>query len=59
VHRVGLDYVKSKIVEDGANRKTLFERLLFALQDYKDPWAERGVRDGEAELRAAFENIPA
>jgi nitrite reductase (NADH) large subunit len=59
VHRVGLDYVKSKVVEDGANRKALFERLLFALQDYKDPWAERGVRDGEAGLRAAFENIPA
>jgi nitrite reductase (NADH) large subunit len=41
VTRVGLDYVKSKIVEDAANRHALQERLLYALQDYKDPWLER------------------
>jgi nitrite reductase (NADH) large subunit len=41
VQRVGLDYVKKQVVEDAANRKALYERLLFALQDEKDPWVER------------------
>ena len=41
VQRVGLDYVKKQVVEDAANRKTLYQRLLFALQDEKDPWDER------------------
>ncbi len=40
VHRVGLDYVKQKVVEDAGNRKVLYERLLFALQDQPDPWHE-------------------
>jgi nitrite reductase (NADH) large subunit len=39
VARVGLDYVKSIVVEDAARRKELYERLLFSLQDYEDPWA--------------------
>ncbi|MBZ0125954.1 MAG: nitrite reductase large subunit NirB [Rhodocyclaceae bacterium] len=49
VARVGLDYVKQKVVEDAANRKALYERLLFALQDEQDPWAERakGLRGAE------------
>jgi len=41
VQRVGLDYIKAKVVDDAANRKALHERLLYALQDYKDPWLER------------------
>ncbi len=41
VQRVGLDYIKSRVVDDAANRKALYERLLYAVQDYKDPWAER------------------
>jgi nitrite reductase (NADH) large subunit len=41
VQRVGLDYVKSKVVEDAANRKALYERLLYSLQGYVDPWIER------------------
>jgi len=41
VARVGLDYVKQKVVEDAASRKALHERLLYALQGYKDPWVER------------------
>jgi nitrite reductase (NADH) large subunit len=41
VQRVGLDYVKKHVVEDAANRKALYQRLLFALQDEKDPWVER------------------
>ncbi len=41
VQRVGLDYIKARVVDDAANRKALYERLLYALQDYKDPWLER------------------
>ncbi|MGB0126946.1 MAG: nitrite reductase large subunit, partial [Rhodocyclaceae bacterium] len=41
VHRVGLDYVKSRIADDAAGRKALYERLLYALKDAPDPWAER------------------
>jgi assimilatory nitrite reductase (NAD(P)H) large subunit precursor (EC 1.7.1.4) len=49
VARVGLDYVKQQVVEDAENRKALYERLLFALQDEQDPWAERakGLRSAE------------
>ncbi|HEX2242405.1 MAG TPA: (2Fe-2S)-binding protein, partial [Gammaproteobacteria bacterium] len=41
VARVGLDYVKKKVVEDAENRRALYQRLLFALAGEKDPWAER------------------
>ncbi len=40
VARVGLEHVKKIVVEDAARRKELHERLLFALQDYEDPWGE-------------------
>ncbi len=42
IERVGLSYVKSRIVEDEQNRRQLAERFLFS-QKYsqKDPWAER------------------
>jgi len=40
VGRVGLDYVKKKVLEDDANRKALYERLLFALDGEPDPWHE-------------------
>lgn len=57
VQRVGLEYVKSKVVEDAENRKALAERLLFALQGYKDPWFERSEHAGEPTLKRAFEDI--
>lgn len=41
VNRVGLDYCKAKVVEDETNRRELYERLLYSLQGYVDPWAER------------------
>jgi nitrite reductase (NADH) large subunit len=40
VQRVGLDYIKKKILDDEANRKALWERLQFALSDEPDPWHE-------------------
>jgi nitrite reductase (NADH) large subunit len=43
VERVGLDYIKQQVVDDATRRKALYERLLFALQDEKDPWAKENV----------------
>jgi len=40
VNRVGLDYVKKKILEDHEGRKALWERLQFALDGEPDPWFE-------------------
>ena len=41
IDRVGLEHVKKHVVEDAANRKALYERLLFALDGLPDPWAAR------------------
>ena len=40
VNRVGLDYVKKRILEDEAGRKALWEQLQFALDGEPDPWFE-------------------
>ncbi|HJW24106.1 MAG TPA: nitrite reductase large subunit NirB [Rhodocyclaceae bacterium] len=53
VQRVGLDHVKARVVEDAANRKALYGRLLDALKDAADPWAERV----QGELKREFETI--
>ncbi|HEX2830801.1 MAG TPA: nitrite reductase large subunit NirB [Burkholderiales bacterium] len=50
VHRVGLDYVKKRVLDDAAGRKALHERLLFALKDEPDPWAERAAGQGAGEF---------
>ncbi len=38
VNRVGLDYVKKKILDDAPLRKALWERLQFSLDGEPDPW---------------------
>jgi nitrite reductase (NADH) large subunit len=38
VNRVGLDYVKKRILEDAEGRKVLWEQLQFALDGEPDPW---------------------
>ena len=38
IGRVGLDYVKQKILEDHEGRKALWERLQFSLDGEPDPW---------------------
>jgi nitrite reductase (NADH) large subunit len=40
VKRVGLDYVKKKVLEDPALRKALWERLQYSLDGEPDPWKE-------------------
>ena len=47
VQRVGMDYIKKRILDDEEGRKALYQRLLFALSIEKDPWAER-VKEGVA-----------
>jgi nitrite reductase (NADH) large subunit len=41
IERVGLEYVKQRVLEDAEGRKAAYERLLFALQGAVNPWAER------------------
>jgi len=52
--RVGLEYVKQKIVEDAANRKALYERLRYALSGEQDPWQ---VRVDSPEKFGEFEEL--
>ena len=40
IARVGLDYVKKRVLQDPDNRKALWERLQFALDGEPDPWFE-------------------
>ncbi|WP_333708101.1 nitrite reductase large subunit NirB [Tepidimonas ignava] len=40
VARVGLDYVKKRILDDPQGRRALWERLQFALDGEPDPWFE-------------------
>ena len=41
IERVGLEYVKQRIIEDAEGRKAAYDRLIYALQGATDPWAER------------------
>jgi nitrite reductase (NADH) large subunit len=56
VNRVGLDYVKKKILEDHEGRKALWEQLQFALDGEPDPWFE--TKEAAVDMRQ-FEAIPA
>ena len=49
VNRVGLDYVKKKILDDHEGRKALWERLQFALDGEPDPWFEH--KDARVDTR--------
>jgi len=40
LERVGLDHAKKMVLEDEANRKALYERMLFSLDGEPDPWHE-------------------
>lgn len=41
IERVGLDYVRKRVVEDAEGRILAYERLLYSLQGAVNPWAER------------------
>ncbi len=40
INRVGLDYVKRRILDDAEGRRALWEQLQFALDGEPDPWFE-------------------
>jgi nitrite reductase (NADH) large subunit len=49
IARVGLDWVKARVVEDLASRRALHDRFMLSQTVYrKDPWAER-VQGAEAQ----------
>jgi len=50
VARVGLDYIKQRVVDDAANRKALYARLQYALAGEKDPWQERAAGAAKQEF---------
>ncbi|TAH12643.1 MAG: NAD(P)/FAD-dependent oxidoreductase [Curvibacter sp.] len=56
VNRVGLDYVKKRILEDHEGRKALWERLQFALDGEPDPWFD--FKDARVDTRQ-FEAVKA
>jgi len=56
IGRVGLDYVKKKILDDAAGRLALWERLQFALDGEPDPWFE--FNKASVDLRQ-FDALPA
>ncbi|WP_343518062.1 nitrite reductase large subunit NirB [Sphingomonas sp.] len=57
VERVGLDYIKSRIVDDAEGREALKERFLESQRHLqKDPWAERAA-GAERELHQHIAEI--
>jgi nitrite reductase (NADH) large subunit len=56
VNRVGLDYVKKKILDDAPGRKALWERLQFSLDGEPDPWFD--FEKAQVDLRQ-FEPVAA
>ena len=50
IERVGLEYVKKRVLEDAEGRKAAYERLLYALQGSVDPWAERAKNRDQHKL---------
>ncbi|HLD09694.1 MAG TPA: (2Fe-2S)-binding protein, partial [Methylophilaceae bacterium] len=38
ITRVGLDYVKQRVLEDATGRRAAYERLLYAVQGAANPW---------------------
>jgi len=49
IERVGLDYVKSRIVDDELGRKALCERFMYAQQfSQLDPWEQNARPDSPA-----------
>jgi nitrite reductase (NADH) large subunit len=59
IERVGLDYVRARVVDDADSRRALFERLLFALEGLQDPWEARVAGAQRSEYQALRIAAPA
>ncbi|MEZ5702547.1 MAG: nitrite reductase large subunit NirB [Burkholderiaceae bacterium] len=57
VNRVGLDYVKKRILEDAEGRKALWAQLQFALDGEPDPWFN--FEDAAVDTRQFIPLVPA
>ena len=57
LERVGMEHVRQRVLEDADSRRALHERLLFALQDYTDPWAEICEDPSGGPRKREFETI--
>jgi nitrite reductase (NADH) large subunit len=56
--RVGIDYVKRRIVEDEAGRRALHQRFLFSQRfTQRDPWSERASGKVDAHEFAPLEEV--
>ena len=53
-NRVGLEQAKKAVVENAESRKARYERLLYSLQGYEDPW-QAAVK--KPEVRREFEAL--
>ena len=49
MNRVGMDYIKKKVLEDEANRKALWAKLQAALEGEPDPWFD--FKEAEVDTR--------
>ena len=47
IERVGLEYVKKRVLEDSVGRREAYERLLYALQGAVEPWSDRVQKRAE------------
>ena len=54
LERVGMEYIKKAVLEDPERRKELYERLLYSLQGYEDPWT---VAAKNPEVRRNYETL--
>jgi nitrite reductase (NADH) large subunit len=61
IDRVGMDYIRKRVVDDADTRQALFERLLFSLEGLPDPWAARiaGEKPREYQPLRLDKRIPA
>lgn len=56
VARVGIDYVRRRIVDDGESRRALFDYFLFSQRFVQtDPWAQRVAGEAKHEYRILAE----
>ncbi|MDE3011582.1 MAG: nitrite reductase large subunit NirB [Pseudomonadota bacterium] len=54
LERVGIDHVKAQVLDNPVRRRELYDALLFALRDARDPWAERAAAAADSPLGGEF-----
>ncbi|GLT20860.1 nitrite reductase large subunit [Zoogloea oryzae] len=57
LERVGMDHIRQHVLDDADRRRALYDTLLFALQNYKDPWSTIAQAQSGSALKRDFETI--